>query len=426
MMLVTPMALTLVMWAAFGSGSESPISDIPVLLLNQDEGVLSESLVNVFTSGMVGDLVTTTVVTDEAAARARVEADEVAALVIIPPDFTARILPMSVLAQELAGIDITTLTTETTLTMEQQLQLGMAFVQSQSLDATEPAVVEIYASPDWRISALAVKAIVSRGIEMLTMQVAGTSQIMGKLIEGSLQGGTTPNAGMSDGFAAMSTANNNPDGNYSELPIALEITSTTGRSFNWLGYYASSLAVMFLMFTVTAGGRTLLAERERGTLPRLLVTPTTPVAVLIGKMGGTVLVGVSQMVILWGATRLTGVYWGNPLGVLLAILVLVFSASGAGAIITAWSKTHGQASAIGIACSLVGGALSGSFVVRWNMPLWLQRISLITPNAWGIEIFSRLQAGKDLVAILPWLGGAMVLAVVFYAVALIGFKRQFA
>ncbi len=426
MMLATPMALTLVMWAAFGAGGESPISNIPVLLLNQDEGALSESLINVFTSDAVGDLVTVTLVTDEASARARVEADEVAALVIIPADFTARVLPMSVLAQDIAGIDITTLTTETTLTLEQQLQLGMAFMQSQSFHVTEPAVVEIYASPDWRISALAVKAIAGRGVEMLAMQVAGTSQIIHRLIEGSLQGGAIPNAGMADGFAAMSPAGDNPEGNYSELPISLKITSTTGRSFNWLGYYASSLAVMFLMFAVTAGGRTLLAERERGTLPRLLTTPTAPLTVLAGKMGGTVLAGVLQMTILWQATRLVGVYWGNDLGVILAILALVFSASGVGAIISAWAKTPGQAGAIGAAVSLIGGALSGSFVVRSNMPLWLQRISLISPNAWGIEIFSRLQAGKDLVAILPWLGGVLVLAVIFYAVALIGFRRQFA
>ena len=39
MMLATPLALTLVMMAAFGSGDSSPISDIPVLILNQDGAV---------------------------------------------------------------------------------------------------------------------------------------------------------------------------------------------------------------------------------------------------------------------------------------------------------------------------------------------------------------------------------------------------
>ncbi|MBN2006753.1 MAG: ABC transporter permease [Anaerolineae bacterium] len=421
MMLVTPLALTLVMWAAFGSGGESPISDIPVLLLNRDEGTLSQSLVDVFTSDALSDLVDVTLVTDEAAARAEVEADAVAALVIIPPDFSARVLPMSVLAEELAGVDITQLTPETTLTAEQQMQLGGAVMQSQSLKAAEPAAIEIYASPDWRISALAVKAIVGQGTEMLAMQVAGTSKTLSRMIEVSMQGGAMP----SEAFAAISPAGSTSRANYSELPIVLKVTSTTGRAFNWLGYYASSMAITFLMFAVTVGGRSLLAERENGTLSRLLTTPNTPIAMLVGKMGGTILVGVLQMIILWGATALLGVYWGHPLGVFLAIVALVFSASGVGAMISSWAKTHGQASAIGIAFSLVGAGLSGSFVVRNNMPTWIQQISLISPNAWGIEIFSRLQAGKGLVTILPWLGGTLVLAVIFYGAALIGFRRQF-
>jgi len=37
-MLVTPLALTLVIAAAFGTGDEGILSDIPVLLLNQDQG----------------------------------------------------------------------------------------------------------------------------------------------------------------------------------------------------------------------------------------------------------------------------------------------------------------------------------------------------------------------------------------------------
>src|SRR5690606_29038442 len=34
--------------------------------------------------------------------------------------------------------------------------------------------------------------------------------------------------------------------------------------FNWAGYFAPSMAIMFLMFTVTSGARTLLAERDNG------------------------------------------------------------------------------------------------------------------------------------------------------------------
>src|SRR5690606_12512948 len=53
-------------------------------------------------------------------------------------------------------------------------------------------------------------------------------------------------------------------------------TIRTGQEaveFDILAYLAPGMALMFLMYTVSNGGRTLLAERNQGTLPRLLVAP---------------------------------------------------------------------------------------------------------------------------------------------------------
>ena len=110
---------------------------------------------------------------------------------------------------------------------------------------------------------------------------------------------------------------------------------------------------------------------------------------------------------------------------LLSIFALVLCASGVGALISAWAKNAGQASAIGTAVTLVGSAVSGTFFPREGLPDWLQSLSLITPNAWGIEIFSELQLGKGMVEILPRLGGVLLLTFIYYGVALVGFRRQF-
>lgn len=425
MMLATPLAITLVMAAAFGTGSDAaPLESIPVLLLNQDTGVMGQSLVDIFYSDAVGDLVTPELVTDEAAARARVDEDDVAALVIIPADFSTRVFPLGVVAQQLAGVDVTALTSDTPLTPEQQLKLGMAFMHSKELAPADPIVVEVYASPDWRISSAVVKSIVSQGLEILNIRIAGTTHIISKIAAAQMQGG-----GASGNSAEMAGAFQMDWGGDSaqsaDLPIKLHITSSTGRRFSWLGYYASTMAVTFLMFAVTSGGRTLLLERRLGTLPRLLITPTPAIAILIGKMGGVILSGMLQLCVLWGATSIIGAYWGAPLSVLLAILVIVPCASSVGAIISAWAKSPGQASAIGAAVTLIGSALGGGFVVRWSLPLWVQYASLVTPVGWSIEILGRLQAGQSLVRVLPWLGGAVAMTVVFYGIALVGFRRQF-
>lgn len=414
-MLVTPLALTLAIAAAFGGGGSVPIADIPVLVLNQDAGQMSGTLVEALLSDQLADLLEPEVVTDEAAARARVEADQVAALVVIPPDFSARLLPMggTELRVENEGSPFQ-------LTAEQM----QAWANSpQAADAEElPTVIEIYASPQWRISTAVVKAVVAQILERMHLVVRGIGSTMGRLI---LAGGVDAmnqeqllRVGQGIGEQLVQGAGTG------EALLRLEVVSTR-RAFSWLDYSAASMAILFLMFSATSGGRTLLIEREGGTLPRLLVSPTPAVTILVGKMAGVALTGILQVAILWGASSLIGAYWGEPLAVFVTIVALVLAATGVGALIAAWAKSPQQAGAIGTAVTLVAAALSGSFFPRMNLPAWVRQISLLTPNAWGIELFADLQAGDALGNVLPMLGGLLLLTLAYYVVALIGFRRQF-
>ncbi|MBK9091875.1 MAG: ABC transporter permease [Anaerolineae bacterium] len=75
---------------------------------------------------------------------------------------------------------------------------------------------------------------------------------------------------------------------------------------------APSMALLFLMFTVTNGGRSLLAEKAQGTLARLLISPTTGAQALLGKLFGAYLTGVLQMLILiLTGSLLFGLRWAT-------------------------------------------------------------------------------------------------------------------
>ena len=116
-------------------------------------------------------------------------------------------------------------------------------------------------------------------------------------------------------------------------------------TFDVLAYMAPGMALMFLMFTVSNGGRTLLAEQRQGTLPRLLVTPISTTQVLGGKVFGIYLTGVAQMVILVAASSLLfSLKWGDFASVLVLILAAVVGAVGWGMLITSLAKTPGQVS----------------------------------------------------------------------------------
>ena len=112
--------------------------------------------------------------------------------------------------------------------------------------------------------------------------------------------------------------------------------------FDIMAYMAPGMALLFLMYTVSYGGRSILLERSQGTLPRLLVSPTSSTQVLGGKVIGIFLTGVAQVGILILASALFfGVRWGDPLGVAVLILATVFGATGWGMLITAMARTPG-------------------------------------------------------------------------------------
>lgn len=385
-MLLTPFLLTLVIGAAFGGGGDEPLRNVPVLLLNRDQGALAAYVVEAFESQEMEGLVLAERVDDEEAARMRVDRDEVAALVILPADFSARLLAAA--APGSAG--------------------------------GEPSLVEIYASPSWRIGTAVTQAIVDQVLEGMHMGIQGIYAAIGQLAE---QGAAPPAQLRALGEAMGEALLEDPTP--TRAAIALEIDNAGYRPFRWLDYSAASMAVLFMMFTAMSGGRSLLYEREEGTLPRLLITPNRPLVILVGKMAGVAATGVLQMVLLWQATGLLGAYWGDPLPALLAILALVICATGLGALIAAWARTPSQAGALGTGITLAGAALSGSFFPRSNLPAWVRTLSLVTPNSWGIEVFARLQAGWELAEVAPYLAGTLALALVYYVVAAVGFRRQF-
>ena len=78
-------------------------------------------------------------------------------------------------------------------------------------------------------------------------------------------------------------------------------------------------------------------------------------------------------------------------------------------LIAAFSKTPGQAGAIGTTVTLVFAIASGNFIPRHWLPNWLQSISLVSPNAWGLEAFSQIRLGAGMIELLPLWGGMLAM-----------------
>ena len=196
--------------------------------------------------------------------------------------------------------------------------------------------------------------------------------------------------------------------------------------FDWAAYMAPSMALLFLMFTMTNGGRSLLTERESGTLNRILTTPTSSVEILVGKIFGIYLNGITQLFILMIASLIFfQIQWGPLHFVIPTILFVVSAATGWGILIAAYSRTPGGANAVGTTITLLFAIGAGSFFPRQLLPKWLQSLSLISPNAWGLEAFQRIRLGTSLIELLPIWVGMLGMFLILFGISIFAFRRQF-
>ncbi len=314
------------------------------------------------------------------------DADAVAAAIIIPAGFTRSIIPA-------AGADPT----------------------------GEVVPIELYTNPTRPTSVGVIKTILDEFMSQVEVGRVGGQVAVTQLIERGLIRpqdcrraiGATLGARQADAAEEHSDhAHRNASGG-------------EAVGFDPLAYMAPGMALMFLMFTATNGGRTLLTERAQGTLPRLLISPTTSTQVLGGKTTGIYLTGVAQMLILITASALLfQLRWGAPFAVLVLILAAVAGAVGWGMLITALAKTPGQVSTIGSAVTLIFGILGGSFTNTGNLPEWFQTLGKITPNAWGLEGFTILALGGGLADILVPVAALLIMGATLFTAAVLLLNRR--
>jgi len=387
LMLAAPFVLTIGLGFITGrlSGSSSSgLSNIPVVLVNQDGRQLGNTLVSAFQSQDLASLVKPEIMDDPALARQHVDADQAAAAIIIPAGFTESIIPSGTIPGETVQI-------------------------------------VIYANPTRPTSVGVIKTIVDEFISQMEVGRVGGQVVVTQLISaGLIRPQDAAQVGDRIGAQQAGAAQNS---------TAITLNSQTSGSeaihFDPLAYMAPGMALMFLMFTAAYGGRSLLSERAQGTLPRLLVSPTSTSQVLGGKTTGTYQTGAAQMFILILASAvLFQLRWGDPLGVVLLVLAAVAGATGWGMLITALARTPAQVTSIGSALTLIFGILGGSFISMDNMPGWFQALSKITPNAWGIEGFTTLAMGGSLVDILTPIAALFIMGVVLFTIAVLIFNRR--
>jgi ABC-2 type transport system permease protein len=127
--------------------------------------------------------------------------------------------------------------------------------------------------------------------------------------------------------------------------------------------------------------QSIAREREMGTFDQLLVSPLSPLEILIGKIIPGILIGAGEGFLMWAiGTGIIGVpFTGSILLFTLSLFVFVTSVSGVGLFISSLSATQQQAMLGTFVFMLPSVLLSGFATPIENMPDWLQPITYLMP-----------------------------------------------
>ena len=384
-MLLAPFAMTVGMGLVTGTlgSTGGGLSQISLVVVNLDQSTLGNALVEMLKSPELSQLLAVEENTDVASARALLDDDKTAAVVIIPDGFTASVIP-----------------------------------QNEQVP-TVVAQVEVYKNPSRSISAGIVQSIVEIFLNQVETGRIGGQVAVAQLIASGL---VPPQQAAQTGMQ-IGTRLANELGNLQTLTLNTSQASASEEP-SFLMYIAPGFALLFLMYTVSLGGKTLLTERQEGTLTRLMTTPILPSQVLVGKMTGTYMIGLAQMTLLISASALLlGLRWGNPLALVILLITAVAAATGWGMLLAALSRTPGQVSSLGMAMTLLFGLVGGSFF-GGNLTGVIGYIGMLTPNYWGQMGFNTLARGGNLPDMLPVYTALLVMAAVLLVISIFIFRRK--
>lgn len=301
---------------------------------------------------------------------------------------------------------------------QRPLRFGASAEQPRVLllsDPSDPVAPQILAGLLQKVAMTAMPQAMARaGIAEVEKWSGGLTPDQRARLEESLRHADTAPARGATGAASENVAGGG----------LIEITQRDvlgGRKSNPLvAFYAAGIGVMFLLFSAAGAGGALIEEAETGTLDRILSTRVSMTRLLAGKLVYLAGLAATQLLIMfvWGSIAFGLPMRGHWPGFLIMTAATALAASTFGLLLAAVSRSRTQLVALSNLTVLVMSALGGSMFPRFLMPEIMQKIGLVTLNAWAIDGFQKVFWREEPISHLaPQVAVLCGIAVVFFLVA---------
>jgi ABC-2 type transport system permease protein len=191
--------------------------------------------------------------------------------------------------------------------------------------------------------------------------------------------------------------------------------SSAGQLITWVFIPLLSISGMFAF------------ERQKGTLRRLLTTPTRKATYLLGTIFGQVVAALAQMLLLvvFGIVVMK-LNWGSqPLALAVILVASALAAAALGTTMGTFVKTEGQAGGLSVMIGMVMALLGGCWYPLEMFPRFIQNAVKILPTTWAMQgMLDIVLRGQVLSAILLPVAVLLGFAAVFFGVGVARFRYE--
>jgi ABC-2 type transport system permease protein len=387
--LVIPLAMTALIGMIFdpGSGGESKLPPIKLLLVDHDKGLASKFLMGAFDQKELKEMFQVTLV-EEAEGEKLMKKGKASAMLVIPEHFS----------RDLAEQKVSTL--EVVKNPSEEFLPGVAEEFARTMAVGLSAIAQVFADE--------LKVIQSAS--KLDLEDISIAQM-------------TP-------FLEMARVKIIALKSYLS-PLLLQLKTSTQakpgetakpRGFNIFSYIMPGLLIMFLLFIVEAFMREIQNERADGKIRRMMFSPLSTRELVTARLFSGWLLGVLiSLLAMAVGSLLFGIDWGNPLLVFLLVLASCFWAAAFFGMLNAFFKNKNQAGAFASPIILVFAAFGGSMLPLEQIPQGMRWLAQFTVNNWFITGCREIMDGR-----IPY-GSFIVLSVsglIFASVAMVALQRR--
>ncbi len=209
-------------------------------------------------------------------------------------------------------------------------------------------------------------------------------------------------------------------------PEGVTVSNDEDAMANSAEHASAGQVVTWVQITLLGVAEVLVDERLRGTLKRMLITPTSRVLILGSKLLATLAAGLAQITILLvGGDLLFKVGWGRaPLAVILVSFAFSLAVSGLGLFLATWLKTRSQASSLVVGLSMTMAALGGCwFPLEITPPVYRQVVQIL-PSTWALRAYEDILArSATLGDVLPAIAFMVGFGVIFAVLGMLRFRK---